>query len=106
MESDYPISNKFDICLCLRTIQSRGVFRQDAIMHMDNFLKKNGLMVLSIPNGYIDKNKKIYRGLYDHRNKTVQERRPQALANKILNKLIDYGYTNTGVETLDTEILI
>lgn len=108
MESDYPIVEKFDICLCLRAIQSRGIFRQNALLKMDRCLKKSGLIVISIPNGYIDakNNNEIVRGLYDQRNKIVHIRRPQALANKVLNKLIDYGYVSTGTETLSTEILI
>lgn len=108
MESSFPATDKFDICLCLRTIQSRGAFRQNVIIQMDKVLSKNGLMLISIPNGYIDENdnNKIIRGLYDHRNKMVQDRRPQILANKVLNKLLDYGYTSTGIETLETEILI
>lgn len=108
MESSYPVTDKFDICLCLRTVQSRGAFRQNVIIQMDKVLSKEGLMLISIPNGYIDEKDKnnIIRGLYDHRNKIVQERRPQILANKVLNKLQDYGYASTGIETLDTEVLI
>lgn len=108
MESSYPVTDKFDICLCLRTIQSRGAFRQNVIIQMDKVLSKGGLMLISIPNGYIDEkdNNNTIRGLYDHRNKIVQERRPQILANKVLNKLQDYGYMSTGTETLDTEVLV
>ena len=40
MEVTYPIKEKFDICLCLRTIQSRGAFRQNVIIQMDKALKK------------------------------------------------------------------
>ena len=108
MESSYPVTSKYNICLCLRTIQSRGAFRQNVIIQMDKALSKDGIMLISIPNGYIDEKNgnSIIRGLYDHRNKIVQERRPQILANKVLNKLQDYGYFNTGISTLDTEILI
>ncbi len=107
MELAYPIQDKFDICLCLRTIQSRGAFRQNVIIQMDKALLNGGLILISIPNGYIDqKNDTVIRGLYDHRTRIVQERRPQVLANKVLNKLQDYGYINTGIETLETEILI
>ena len=108
MESTYPVTSKYNICLCLRTIQSRGAFRQNVIIQMDKALSKNGIMLISIPNGYVDERNgnSIIRGLYDHRNKIVQERRPQILANKVLNKLQDYGYINTGIMTLDTEILV
>ena len=108
MESSFPVTDKFDVCLCLRTIQSRGAFRQNVIIQMDKVLSKDGLMLISIPNGYIDENdnNKIIRGLYDHRSKMVQDRRPQILANKVLNKLQDYGYISAGIETLETEILI
>ena len=75
---------------------------------MDKILAKNGLMLISIPNGYIDEtnDKKIIHGLYDHRIKYMQERRPLQLARKISDKLIDYEYENVGMETLDTEVLI
>lgn len=109
MESPYPVNKKFNICLCLRTIQSRGAFRQNVIIQMDKVLENGGLMLISIPNGYVNNNQNknnIVRGLYDHRNRIVLERRPQILADKVLNKLQDYGYKNTGIETIDTEILI
>lgn len=107
MELAYPLNKTFDICICLRTIQSRGAFRQNVIIQMDKVLKTGGLVLISIPNGYIDMNDNtIVRGLYDHRSRVVNERRPQTLANKVLNKLLDYNYSNTGVETLETEILI
>lgn len=108
METVYPTTKKFDICLCLRTIQSRGAFRQNVIIQMHKALNSGGIILVSIPNGYVDINNdnKAIKGLYDHRSKLVQERRPQTLANKILNKLQDYNYDNTGIETLETEILI
>ncbi len=108
MESPYLVNTKFDICVCLRTIQSRGAFRQNVIIQMDRALAKNGLMLISIPNGYIDETNSntIVRGLYDHRIQDIQKRRPEQLACKIWNKLIDYGYENVGMETLDTEVLI
>lgn len=106
MEREFPISQKFDICLALRSIQSRGISRQNAIMQMEKVLKPNGLLLITVPNGYITSDNRVLRGLYDHRNKLILERRPQTLADKILNKLIDYNFKNTGIETLDTEILI
>lgn len=106
MEREFPISQKFDICLALRSIQSRGISRQNAIMQMEKILKPNGLLLITVPNGYITSDNQVLRGLYDHRNKLILERRPQTLADKILNKLIDYNFKNTGIETLDTEILI
>ncbi len=108
MEDPYKVDSKYDICMCLRTIQSRGAFRQNVIIQMDKILAKNGLMLISIPNGYIDEtnDKKIIHGLYDHRIKYMQERRPLQLARKISDKLIDYEYENVGMETLDTEVLI
>lgn len=106
MEKEYPFRTAFDICLCLRSIQSRGVFRNDALVQMSKHVKKGGLLLLSIPNGYLTEEGKIKRGLYDHRTQTFFRRRPFELANKIEGKIQDYGFTETGVETIDTEMLI
>ena len=107
MEKPFPFSKKFDICLCLRTIQSRGVFRTDALIEMGKALKNNGLLIISIPNGYVHgETKKIVKGLYDHRNATFSKQRPMKLANKIYDKLLDYNYRNINIQTGNTEIFI
>lgn len=106
MEEPLPFSFSFDICLCLRAIQSRGVFRQDALIQMASHVKKDGLIIISIPNGYVDKKKNILRGLYDHRSKSVLRDRPNHLANKICYKLLDYGFCDVKIYSGDTEIYI
>lgn len=106
MEDTFPFSEMFDVCLCLRAIQSRGVFRQDALIQMASHIKKGGLLIISIPNGYVDINKTITRGLYDHRTKTFLRDRPMQLCNKIVHKLQDYGFEEINFATDTTEILI
>lgn len=106
MEAEYLNNvDLFDICLCLRSIQSRGVFSHDAIIQMCKHLKEDGIMLISIPNGY-KHNEKIERGLYDHRSCLFLRTKPQELALKIERKLIDYGFCQTGIETIDTEIMV
>lgn len=106
MESDY-LSNVdlYDVCLCLRSIQSRGVFNHDAIIQMCKHIKKDGIILISIPNGYKHK-EKVERGLYDHRSHLFLRTKPQSLALKVERKLIDYGFSETGIETIDTEVVV
>lgn len=106
MEQEYLNNvDLFDICLCLRAIQSRGVFSHDALIQMCKHLNKNGILIVSIPNGY-KHNGKVERGLYDHRSRLFLRTKPQELAAKIERKLIDYDFSETGTETIDTEIII
>ncbi len=106
MEETFPFSEMFDVCLCLRSIQSRGVFRQDALIQMASHVKKGGLIIISIPNGYVDINKAVIRGLYDHRTKKFLSDRPMQLCCKIVHKLQDYGFEEINFATDTTEILI
>lgn len=96
----------FDICLCLRSIQSRGVFRNNAIIQMMKTLKKGGVLMISIPNGYLDKDKKFAKGLYDYRIKSIVKDRPITLVQKIYKKLTDLNFNNVGVQSIDSEILV
>lgn len=107
MEQEYLNNvDQFDICLCLRAIQSRGVFSHDALIQMCKHLKtKNGILMISIPNGY-KHNGKVERGLYDHRSQMFLRTKPQEMAMKIERKLMDYGFSKTGIETIDTEIIV
>lgn len=105
---DFYLDTKpaFDICLCLRAIESRGVFRNAALIQMSKNIKPGGMIFVSIPNGYIDENGNIIRGLYDHRTRSFLTDRPIILAKKVYVKLRDYGFTNISILSLDTEILI
>ena len=106
MEEPYCIGEQFDVCLCLRAIQSTGVCRNDAIIQMTKVIKPNGLIIISIPNGYIGEEQQIVRGLYDYQTQSFSRRKPLELCMKIERKLMDYGFDNTGVRTIDTEILV
>lgn len=106
MEKEYLTNVElFDVCLCLRAIQSRGVFIHDAIIQMCKHLNKDGILIISIPNGY-KYNDKVERGLYDHRSRLFLRTKPQELAMKIERKLMDYNFIETGIETIDTEIIV
>lgn len=96
----------FDICLCLRSIQSRGVFRNNAIIQMMKTLKQGGVLMISIPNGYLDKEQKFKKGLYDYRIKSIVQDRPITLIQKIYKKLTDLHFNNVGVQSIDSEILV
>lgn len=106
MEREYPTSQKYDVCLCLRAIQSRGVFRVNAIIQMESILKKGGLIMISIPHGYLVDNDEEIIGLYDHRVDACVYDKPYEIANKIYRKLHDYGFKNIKIYTLNTEVLV
>lgn len=107
MEKDYLINQQYDVCLSLRTIQSTGVFRQDALLQMSKKVKLNGIIIISLPNGYKDKKKdSVIRGLYDYGSKTFIEDQPFTKAGKVERKLRDYGFGNTKIVSGDTEILV
>lgn len=106
MEREFPTSNKYDVCLCLRAIQSRGVFRINAIIQMEAILKNGGLIMISIPHGYLDDNGKEIVGLYDHRVEACIYDKPYEIANKIYRKLHDYGFKNIRINTISTEVLV
>ena len=107
MESSYLEGGAtFDICLCLRAIESRGVFRNAALIQMSKHIKPGGLIFISIPNGYINEKGEIERGLYDHRTRSFLKDRPISLAKKIFIKLGDYDFVNICIKALDTELLV
>lgn len=107
MESSYLDGNSlFDICFCLRAIESRGVFRNAALIQMSKHIRTGGLIFISIPNGYINEKGEIERGLYDHRTRSFLKDRPISLAKKIFVKLGDYNFTNICIKSLETEILV
>ena len=107
MESSYLEGGAtFFICLCLRAIESRGVFRNAALIQMSKHIKPGGLIFISIPNGYINEKGEIERGLYDHRTRSFLKDRPISLAKKIFIKLGDYDFVNICIKSLDTEILV
>ena len=74
---------------------------------MTNALKIGGLIIISIPNGYINrKTNEEEKGLYDHRTRVFSNVAPIKLVEKIHNKLIDYSFENVRYKAIDTEILI
>lgn len=105
---DFSLDTKklFDVCFCLRAISSRGVIRNDALIQMSKHIKPNGFIFVSIPNGYIDENDNIIKGLYDHRTRSFLKVRPITLARKVFVKLGDYNFVDIGIKSLDTEILV
>lgn len=106
MEEEYPISESFDICLCLRSIQSTGVSKNDALIQMSNIVKPNGLIIITIPNGYLDENSQVIRGMFDYKTNDFNISKPLSLSSKIESKLRAYGFHDTDIMTLETEIMI
>lgn len=106
MEDAYPTSDLFDVCLCLRTIQSTGVSKNDALIRMRNTIKPGGLLIITIPNGYINEEGQVIRGMFDYKTNDFNTSRPLLLSSKIESKLRKYGFCDTDIKTLDTEIMI
>ena len=106
MEKDYLEDKQYDICLCLRTIQSRGASRQDTLIQISKHVKPQGMVIVTIPNGYLVNGTEVRKGLYDHKTKSFFRRRPNEMANKVEAKLQDYGFSETGIQTIETEMLV
>ena len=109
MEEPLPVNKKYDIYVNLRAIHSSGVKRHQTILEASRSVKPGGVVLFSVSNGYlIEENDNILekKGIYDQRSKTFTESRPYDLATKIRNKMSDYGFVNTGIHSIDTEILV
>ncbi|GHT81526.1 hypothetical protein FACS1894125_2440 [Actinomycetota bacterium] len=97
---------KYDVALCLRTITSRGLSYIPSIINMSTCVKSNGILIISVPNSFIDDDGITQEGLYDHRTDSIHKNRPYEVAIKVLKKMVDFGFAKTNIVTTPTEILI
>lgn len=107
---DLPVGSKeYDVYLNLRSIHSRGVELKSALSEARRVLRRGGLCVISVSNGYIrnDDGKSVVElGMYDSRLKGISRVMPDELVMKIKEKMISYGFENVRYEECETEIFI
>lgn len=108
-----PLENDtYDIYFNLRSIHSSGVDYKQALADCFRILKKDGVAIISIANGYLAPNKPGSKemfevpGLYDSETQTFSPDRPFILASKIRSKLQDFGFKKASILTGKTEIFI
>lgn len=99
MEQCQLQNGSYDIYLNLRSIHSSGVEIKAALAECRRILKPGGFAVLSISNGYLSEQNEIIYGMYDTRNEVISLDKPYRLAEKIREKLVDYDFETTGIET-------
>ncbi len=67
-------SNTYDCCLMFRTIQSSSLGLYNSILKCSKITKENGLIIISISNGYIDKQTNTpKKGMFDYVTHLTQE---------------------------------
>ncbi len=112
MEESPLTSDSYDIYVNLRSIHSSGVDYKQALADCFRILKKDGIAIISISNGYLAPDKPgskdffEVRGLYDSETQTFSAARPYILGSKILSKLQNYGFKKAGIMTGETEIFV
>lgn len=108
-----PVGNAtYDVYLNLRAVHSSGVDMRTAVSECYRVLKYGGVAIFSISNGYLlpripgSDEMFAYDGMYDTRTESFSKIRPYYLANRLREKLEDYKFARTGMETGETEIFV
>ncbi len=103
-------TNYADVYISLRTFQSSLLDIPHALREMQRVLKPRGTVILSIANGFVhEKNgeKKIIRGLLSlGSNYQVDKNLSLKIAKKILVKLNQMGFEQTGIKSEKTDVYI
>lgn len=103
-------TNYADVYISLRTFQSSLLDIPQALREMQRVLKPRGIVILSIANGFVhekDGEKKIIRGLLSQGSKfQVDKNLSLKIAKKILVKLNQMGFEQTGIKSEKTDVYI
>ncbi len=99
-------SDEYDIYLNLRAITSWGVNIDKTLYEARRVLKQKGLIVVSIPNGYLDEFGNTVKGMWDNSRACFDENIPFVIAEKVLQKMKSCGFDKLNVEEGKTEIFI
>lgn len=113
-EKDHSLiqENHYDVYINLRSIHSSGVSKEHVIIMAEKWLKKGGLAVFSVSNGYLDKkdSKKIVQGMYgtnySARKKDFSNERPYRIQDNIVGKLKTWGFAISAIYNNESEIFI
>jgi len=95
-----------DIYISLRTYQSSYFGINDAIKEANRVLKPDGVILISIANGFVDEKHELIPGLVIPKTQFVDTNRPYELANRIRNRLNLLRFKNIGIRTGVGEIYI
>lgn len=95
-----------DIYVSLRTYQSSYFDVNKSIREAYRVLKPNGVIILSIANGFIGDNHQLIPGLVIPKTKVVDKNRPFEISEQIRRKLTLLRFRNIGVRTGIGEIYI
>lgn len=111
MESIPVGPSSHDVYLNLRSIHSRGVSMDDTIMEAHRVLKKGGLAVISVSNGYLVRSKEGGQldeqiGMYDNIKNYFSEDLPFEVAGEVRRLLSKFSFKKTFVQSYETEIFI
>lgn len=104
--------SSYDLYLNLRSIHSSGVDIRMTLAECYRILKPNGVVVVSVSNGYltpngIRKDELVEtKGMYDNRIEAFSTDKPYELIEKIRVKLDHYGFRFIEIHTGETEIFI
>ena len=99
--------NSFDFCVSFRTLHSSGIDTGKSIEKCYYITKPNGLIVLSVSNGYIDENTgEPLKGMYEYSTGKVNEKKPYEIAESMAQKLRELGVINVQIIDGSSEIFI
>jgi 2-polyprenyl-3-methyl-5-hydroxy-6-metoxy-1,4-benzoquinol methylase len=99
------INKTYDLIISLRTIQSTG-FNFELIGSMSDLLNTDGLLILSVANGYVGKNNSVVRGMYNHKTNSVDLKKPYFIVLETIEKLIKKNCSSFEVKNGIAEIFM
>lgn len=99
-----------DLYISLRTYQSSLFDMQAALREAHRVLKRHGLFIISIANGFVDwedNRKRVVRGLLiPGSRRIVDKATPRKLADQVVEKLLDLGFESVGYSSARTDIYV
>lgn len=100
------MDSSVDAYISLMTYQSTYFDIDKALTEAFRVLANEGIIVISIANGFM-KDEKIYiNGIIDPANGLINKNRPYELVEKIRKKLLSFGFVSLGIRTTPSEIFI
>lgn len=111
MEGSPLKRNSYDVYLNLRSVHSSGVDMRQTVPESLRLLKPGGACVFSVSDGYLVEDEKTgelieQRGMFDNRNKVFLIDKPRQIAEKIIGKMIDFGFVNVEFHSGKAEVFV
>jgi len=103
--AELPFIDKFfDIYISMRTLQSKDMDLNKALDESMRVVIDGGLLIYSIPNGYL-RDGKVLKGMWDSNKNIIDTDLPYKVAKTITNHLEQHKISSSITETL-SEIII